>query len=69
MVSGGSVRLYYQPAGCPVPQPAIAFQLPYLRCSVERYRELGLQVAGPLVEHTFRIVRDYGEYLDLEWET
>jgi hypothetical protein len=70
MCAGDGMRLFYQPADHPRPNhPAMEFRLPYLTCSVEKYRELGLQCGGPLIDHTFVVVEDHGTELTLAWVT
>lgn len=67
LLAGGRAWLFYQPVGLPPLTEAGTAKLPYLNVSKDEYYELQEAAPTGLYDSPFRITRDYGTHLDMEW--
>ena len=69
LAAGGRVRLFYLRAGVYPGSHYQKQQLPYAVVSLAEWTQMQEDAPSGLYKSKFRIVREYGRHLDLEWTT
>ena len=69
VLRGRVVDLHYLPAAGAALWPRRTEHIPYFTVPIERYEQLQREAPGKFKQSPFRIVRNYGSTVSLEWTT